>query len=92
MNSGLQCIAATRELTTYFFQESPYYKSDLDFGKTWSLTGGKIAETYTQVIKEMYRIDRHPDEALKIGKSNSCMDGVSNKYNLKEELSKIKGG
>ena len=39
MNSGLQCIAATRELTTYFFQESPYYKSDLDFGRIWINSG-----------------------------------------------------
>ena len=51
MNSGLQCLSNTIELTKYFLFD--LYKKDIN--KTNPLgMGGKLAMAYAELIREMW--------------------------------------
>jgi len=51
MNSGLQCLANTLELTKYFL--FGYYKNDLNVNNPLGL-GGKLASAYARLLKDMW--------------------------------------
>ena len=51
MNSGLQCLANTLELTKYFL--FGYYKNDLNAKNPLGL-GGKLASAYYRLMKDMW--------------------------------------
>jgi ubiquitin carboxyl-terminal hydrolase 4/11 len=51
MNSGLQCLSNTIELTKYFCFN--YYKKDINKSNPLGM-GGKLAAAYAELIKEMW--------------------------------------
>ena len=51
MNSGLQCLSNTIELTKYFCFDR--YKSDINKDNPLGM-GGRLASTYAELIKEMW--------------------------------------
>lgn len=51
MNSGLQCLSNTIELTKYFL--SDFYKMDVNTDNPLGL-GGRLAEAYSNLLKDMW--------------------------------------
>lgn len=51
MNSGLQCLSNTPELTKYFL--FGYYRSDLNYDNPDGLQG-KLALAYANLLREMW--------------------------------------
>jgi ubiquitin carboxyl-terminal hydrolase 4/11/15 len=51
MNSGLQCLSNTIELTKYFCFN--LYKQDINKDNPLGM-GGKLANTYAELVKEMW--------------------------------------
>lgn len=51
MNSGLQCLSNTTELTKYFL--FGHYKNDINKNNPLGL-GGKLAVSYVELIKDMW--------------------------------------
>ena len=52
MNSGLQCLSNTEELTKYFL--FGYYKKELNRKNPLGL-GGKLATAYAKLLKSMWQ-------------------------------------
>jgi ubiquitin carboxyl-terminal hydrolase 4/11/15 len=51
MNSGLQCLSNTTELSRYFLFDM--YKRDINTKNPLGM-GGKLALSYAELIKEMW--------------------------------------
>ena len=51
MNSGLQCLSNTEELTKYFLSKT--YKNDINSNNPLGL-GGKLAKAYASLLEDIW--------------------------------------
>jgi hypothetical protein len=59
MNTSIQCIASSPELTAYFISRDKAMKdtfnNDFKYGQKWSSTNGKVAAGFKELLTMMYK-------------------------------------
>jgi len=94
MNTAIQCLSASPEICKYFL--SGVYKEELEFGKHHNIMGGRVAETFSQVIRAIYT--NEGSRPIEIGANISGKapeeghQGLNPIYDIKKVMSETRGG